>query len=149
MNIARFGLVMGVALFASIAFSFGSRSVSRSVWPCMGMYDNSELAELAARSDELDAKKERLYWAIEIANSLAAQLAAGFVSLEDATTRMEPILRERGGFETSGSRTPGFVCPRRATARYLIDKVQQLPGVNPNRLEDVSRRLEAEYVTLR
>ena len=97
---------------------------------------------------ELEHLHERLNLEIEVSDHLVTQLAAGTISLADATAHLEPRLQTRPGFTTVCElqyRTPNT---HLGTARYLIEKVKRFLKADPSRQANVSARLEAEYALL-
>ena len=124
MNVRRTGAVAVTAILVALVVPLGFVFLASSEYARVAVLREADLAALAARNDDLDAKRERLLQEIDLAYHLAAHLTAGTLSLGDATTHMEPLLRERGGFLTHCDCSG--IGMRRATARYLIDKVQEV-----------------------
>jgi hypothetical protein len=113
---------------------------------------NSAVAEARALNDrmvELRASEERLREEVELAEGLTTHLASGTTSLAAAADVMEPILRERTGFESvvrTRYHSPTF---RHGVARYLILRVGRQLDAAPSQWATASARLEAEYSALR
>ena len=145
-------VVLAALLVVSVFFMSRGRAVTTSpAWSGLDVWMNQdpEIAELAAQSEELDATLEHLHREIHFSGHLAMELAAGRLSLEEATTRMDPLLSQRGSFrmlQVGPYRGDGT---RHKTARYLINRVRQILNLNPDLWLDVSNRLEGEYVALR
>jgi hypothetical protein len=147
MYVMRTGAVAVTAFLVALVVPFGLVFLSSPERARVVVLSEVDLAALVARNDDLDAERERLLRKIDLAYHLAAHLTAGTLSLGDATTRMEPLLRERCGFHTHCGCSG--LDMHRATARYLIDKVQEVLALDPSRWENVSNRLECEYFAIR
>jgi hypothetical protein len=151
MTINRSGAVVSASFLAGLALAVGlSAVVAGAGARLMGLErEDLDLSALAEQTDELDLQHARQLEEYTFANHLATRLAAGALTLADATAQMEPILRERPDFE--------FVCQyhyqvqdtRLGAARYLIDKVEFLLKDEPSRWRPVSIRLNADYAALR
>ena len=97
----------------------------------------------------IEEQREQLFRGIEAADHVTVRLAAGDLSLAEATDRVELVLRERPGFEDSARvhyAAPNF---RLTVARYLIARVGRLPGLDPARQSALAAGLEAEYASMK
>jgi hypothetical protein len=150
LNVTRAGAIVVVAFILGLILSVRLvRAVP--VWPHSAEFVDRETGPTAIsdQSDDLDARRERLFWEVRLAKSLAAQLVEGTLSLADATKQMEPLLQARRGFECQclpqHYNTPNV---RLSVARYLINKVKEQIEANSSRSAAVIARLEAEYAAL-
>ena len=134
------GLALVVALGTSIAWA------SHQLRGFIG--ESLDPSDIGDRSDELDLQHERGIVEFALANQLASKLAMGTLPLADATTQMEPFLRERAGFVYDCQRCYHVTNLRLGAARYLIDKVEILLESDPSRWAMVSIRIEAEYMAM-
>jgi hypothetical protein len=111
----------------------------------------------AARSDarqyEADAapiedQRTRVLRENEYAGRVAARLIAGDLSLSAAVDELEPIVRDRRGFECAWP-DQSFPTFRHRVARYVLTRVAADLEHNPSRRLDVLDRLNAEYAAMR
>jgi hypothetical protein len=134
------GLALTLGLVYAIAS--GNARMTRSV-------RELDRAAIADRAAALRERHDRLQHEIQFVEHFAVQLAAGTLSLTDATARIEPILRTRPDFDITCQvyyHTPNM---HLGTARYLIIKVQQLLDADESQWLIVSARLEAEYAEMK
>jgi hypothetical protein len=155
MNARRTGTVSAAAL-GGLAFALGLaqvvapgwvKRVGLDVWNMPGLRSDARAA--AARGAELRARHEALRRQIDLSDHVCARLAGGVLTLAEATDELEPLMRERLGFELMWDvhyTAPTF---RHGVARYAIRKVQFLLASDSARLAAVSACLEAEYAALR
>ena len=140
------GLVLTLGLAQVVAPEWVKR-VGLDVWNLHGL--RAEARAGAKKDAELRVQREKLRREVELSEHIGVRLADGSLTLAEATDELEPILRDRTGFDTTrifAYNAPTF---RRGVARYAITKVHELLAPDPTRLAGVSARLEAEYAGLR
>lgn len=140
--------VVFAALLPGLALSLAFGVVAVPGWPRTPSFAATDRPADAGADDDLDARRERLFREFEIADQLAARLAAGSLSLGAAAEQIEPLLSDRPGFAhtcTIYYRVPDI---RLGAARYLIGKVERLLASDPARWAAASGRLEAEFAAL-
>jgi hypothetical protein len=139
------GLVLTLGLAQVVAPEWVKR-VGLDVWNMPGLRADARAS--AKEAAELRARQEKLGQEIELSEHVAARLADGSLTLAEATDELEPILRDRPGFDAI--RVAKYEAPtfRHGVARYAIMKVHALLARDPARRAAVSARLEAEYAAL-
>jgi hypothetical protein len=140
------GLALAVAV-ANAADPNWTRDVGLDIWHLPALEADARDAE--REHERLQEQFDDLCKEVEAIDGLAARLAAGSLSLEAAGEQIEPILRDRPGFEDAAHRYYGAPTLRLAAARYMIARVQWYVGADPCRKAAVTERLEAEYAAMR
>jgi hypothetical protein len=105
------------------------------------------MKESDTKAGILQEKHEQLQHEIEFANSLAARLIDGTMTLAQATDEWVPVLRNRPGFADVCKLSSGVETERRYVARSLISRVEMMLDTD-SRWPGISTRLEAEYALL-
>jgi hypothetical protein len=155
MTARRTGLA-SVATLAALTLTVGgvhalapdwSRRMGVDVWnlPCL----EAERVQKDALGDELEAHGERTFRQIEASERVAAELAAGRVSLADAVVELERVNSSRSAL-LAGQRAfhPDAGDDRELVARYAVSKALRIFRDDSTRRTEVMPRLEAEYRAL-
>jgi hypothetical protein len=142
--VAVSGLALALGL-AQIVAPRWVRAVGLDVWNFAEARD--EMQRLMAHAAELQAVGEQQVRHLGYMDSVALRLAAGDMTLAEATDEMEPILRAHPHYEKMWEvYYPGLTF-RQAVARNAIMTVAGPLGHNRDR--DTLARLEREYTALR
>jgi hypothetical protein len=125
-----------------------SREVGLDIWNWPAAEAGYRLH--TGRGEELDDLRRRVRVQIEVTNHLAAELAAGRLSVGEAADELARVNRGRPGFDAAmGYAYPGLPDLRHRLARYGIDKgLYRLAGADPAERRAAEARLEAEYRAL-
>lgn len=152
-NVRRTGAVSAAAL-SGLALTLGLAHAVAPDWAARAGLDVWNLEELrddfranSEEWDELVEKEQRLHRECEATGSVAARMVEGELTLAEAADLLQPILRERPGFESTWRydyRVPDF---RRGCARYAIQRTVR--DVAPDRRAELEDRLEAEYAAMK
>ena len=150
MNVERSTAAVSAALLIALALAVGLGSIVVWTAPHLRCFlgDDLDSVAIAERAEDLNEQHLRQSTEYEFAQHLAARLAAGTLSLAEATDQMEPILCERSDFASVCRCHYQVPNARLGTARYLIDKVSFLLDADASRWLAVSARLEKEYATM-
>ena len=136
------GLVVTLGLTPAIAPE-SSRRAGVDVWDIgQAARDFRELREESARLGE---EAERLRESIEAAEHITTCLIGGELTLAGATELIDPLMRERCGFESAAAIVYAAPTHRLRAARYLIDRVRRSLQSDPSRWASLEARLEGEY----
>ncbi|VTT99102.1 unnamed protein product [Gemmataceae bacterium] len=103
---------------------------------------------LAEEAEALEAQRVRVIREAEASGRVAARVIAGTLTLAGAVDELEPMLRERPGFESAWPNDPPGTF-RRRVARYVCVRVSAELEHDPGRRDTVLARLEAECAALR
>jgi hypothetical protein len=150
-SVHRAGAVSTVALSA-VALTLGLaqavaprwvKHVGLDVWNLPNLRTASKAADDEAI--ELQAKEEQLRQSIEVSEHIAARLVEGAVTLAQAIDELEPLLRERPGFDYGYQTNYHVNTFRQGVARYTINRAQRMLAANPSRWATISPHLEAEF----
>src|SRR5262245_30787824 len=139
------GLALALALAQLAAPDWTSRA-GLDVWNFRAAVDFAR--SVRARNGELRAYEDQFHQELDLADHLTDRLAAGTISLAEATDVMQPILEARAGFDLVSRTHYHAPTPRKGAARYLILRVSRLLAGDPERWAPASARLEAEYAAL-
>jgi hypothetical protein len=152
--VRRTGAVSAAAL-SGLALTLGLAHAAAPRWAARAGLDVWNLPELNARLREIDEETartrsdgERLLRQIDAAGHLTARLAEGSLTLAEAADELEPLLRDRPGFETVCAVQDGAPTFRHGVARYAIRKALAHLAGDPTRRAATAGRLEAEYAAL-
>src|SRR5262245_52770417 len=132
MTAARRAGTASAAALPALALALGLAHVAAPEWvrrAGLDVWNYAALREAARAGDcrrvALEIQQEQLFQEIEATTRLAERLAAGSVSLAEATDATEPILRDRTGFADVGPRFYPAPTFRLTVARYLIERVKR------------------------
>ncbi|MBA4190419.1 MAG: hypothetical protein C0467_20725 [Planctomycetaceae bacterium] len=114
---------------------------------------NLQAAREEARVNEeqavvVEAQRVRILREIEVSGHTATRLIDEKITLLEAMAELEPILRNRTGFECAWPFDPPPTF-RHAVARYAITRVEAELRNDPERQALVCARLRAEYAALK
>lgn len=152
MNSLRRTGTTSAAVLSGLVVTLGLTNATAPEWARRAGLDLWNIAEAAEslrttgeESARLGEETQRLRETIEAADHITTRLIAGELTLECATDQIEPLMRERRGFEFVAAAfypAPSF---RMKVARYLIDRTRRSLVTNPGRLAGTEARLSAEF----
>lgn len=134
----RTGAASAVALLAIAVVALGADAY-------LGIDDARRHAGDAA---VFEAQRIRVQREAEASGRVAARVIAGDLSLAAAVDELEPVLRERSGFESAWPEAT-FPTFRHRVARYVLTRVDTELQHTPLRRAIVLTRLDAEYAAFR
>jgi len=136
------GLALALVLGNAAAPGWARRA-GLDVWNLPALREDARTTERDGAL--IQEQQEQLFRGIEATDHVTARLAAGDLSLADATDRAEPVLRARPGFEDVAPNYYHAPTFHLAVARYLIARAEQ----HPARKAATAARLEAEYALMK
>lgn len=140
------GLVLTLGLAQSAAPEW-TRRAGLDVWNVSAARDT--LLATDRDREMLQSHAEQLHQEIEFTEHTTNRLMAGTLSLAGATDLIEPILRNRPGFDTVAEihyPAPTF---RLSVAQYLVKRVEWEMPADLSERAAISTRLEMEYALLK
>ena len=144
-----------VAVLSGLALTLGVAQASAPEWVRGAGLDVWNLSEYRddfrasiKESARLQEEAEGFRQSIEVMDSITARVASEMISLEEATSESEPVLRDRPGFATTAAGYHQAPTLRLSIARYLIARVERQLHGDPSRLAAIARKLEAEYAEM-
>jgi len=122
------------------------QSVGLDVWNLESVREESRLNEEHAVA--VEAQRIRILREVQVSGHTAHRLIEGTVTLEVAVDELEPIMRNRVGFECAWplDRPPTF---RHAVARYIINRVDAELANDPEKRAGVCAQLKVAYDNLK
>lgn len=138
-------LALGASLVAAhLIAPEWSRRTGLDVWNAASA--NEQLRRATDERDEVQNGAERAASRRETANQIAAQLAAGHITLPAATDELLEVFHDDVGMKcVLETINPGAPTERHRFARHAIERVKLLPSGDPTRRTAVVERLEADY----
>jgi hypothetical protein len=153
-SIRRAGAVSGAAL-SGLVLAFGVAHAVAPRWAARVGLDvwnfpaaREEAREIAGRAESLRTERDRLARELDFTGHVAARLAAGKLSLRDATEQLAPLLERRTGFQTTWRFTYQSPSFRHGVARYAIIQVELALRGDPGDWAELAPQLEAQYAVL-
>ncbi|WP_439627441.1 hypothetical protein [Gemmata sp.] len=143
MTARRTGAASAAALLA-LGLALAALGVDAS----LGADARDEVRRHEADASALEAQRVRALREGEASGRAAARVIAGTLPLAGAVDELEPLLRQRTGFECAWTDEP-FPTFRHRVARYVVIRVAAELKHDPDRRAAVLARLDAEYATLR
>jgi len=116
------------------------------VWNFQAVREESRLNEEHAIA--VEAQRIRLLREVQVTGHTANRLINETITLEEAVDELEPIMRNRVGFECAWphDRPPTF---RHAVARYVVNRVDAMLADDPEQREVICAKLKIEYDNLK
>ncbi len=117
------------------------------VWNLPSALDQAKTIE--AEREAADTKKAVMFRQFEAADHVTARLATEAMTLREAVDELEPLLRDRTGFDyvwRHKYQEPTF---QKGVARYAIIRASRILEGDPTRWAALSTRLEAEYAAIK
>jgi hypothetical protein len=145
-TIALSGLVVVFGVGHTVAPGWAKR-LGLDIWNLPSL--RAAVTQVERESEEVDAKGERLLQSIEAADHIVARLVDGKLTLSQATDELEPLLRNRPGFDTVCTFYYKVKTLREGTARYAIEHASITLEHDPTRKARVLQRLQAEFTTMK
>jgi hypothetical protein len=139
------GFAAALALTSAVAPAW-ARELGLDVWNYPELRENLRVTEQQLHRGEADLAL--LHRQIAYGDRVARRLADGSLSLRDAVEELEPVCRERVGFESVCQYQYRATTFRQGVARYALRRVAVLLAHDPARRAAVTERLEAEYALL-
>jgi hypothetical protein len=144
------GVLLGLALTLTVAHIYAphwSRRIGLDIWNLNTAVTNLQrVYEDAAR---LRIQEEQWRQEYELADTLAAMLVTGNISLAEATDLLQPNLQSRPGFDVVAFVHYKAPTLRHGVARYLIARISWHLCSSPIQYVITTTRLEAEYAAMR
>jgi hypothetical protein len=154
MTLRHTGIVsLAVLSFVAVIFAFACviaprwvNNVGLDVWNLPS--HQKTLKEAVDRDAVLDEQHEQLAGELAFGDHLARRLIDGTITLAQATDQLEPIMRNRRGFDTTCELIYRVRTLRQGTARNLIVRIEALISMDSS-WPAISARLEAEFAAIK
>jgi hypothetical protein len=145
-SLAVLSFMAVIFLLACVLSPHWAKRIGLDVWNLPDLRE--ALKQEGDRHQILQDQKDQILHEIEFSEYIAGRLIDGTMTLTQATNEVEPIMRNRPGFDTTWEFAYRVHTVRQGVARYLIIRVEALMNTD-SRWPALSARLEAECATIK
>ena len=145
-SLAVLSIMVVIFVLACVISPRWAKRVGLDVWNLPGL--NQKLKEARDRDAVLNEQHEQILREIEFGDYLAGRLIDGTMTLAQATDELEPILKNRPGFDITCEFAYRVSTLRQGTARCLIIRIEGMMNMD-SRWPAISARLEAEFAGIK
>jgi hypothetical protein len=146
---ATVGTLTGLGLVVGLIHLTAPRwvnSLGLDVWNLPSLREDLRVTQ--QEGAVVDQRRQQIRHEIELADYITDELIHGRLTLAQATDRLEPMLRNRDGFECAWKQSYRMPSFRHGVAWYAIRRVEYRLRDDPARQVKITAQLEKEFTAI-